>query len=113
MEDLPLELFATIPSRCHKKKSRIVRKSSSSLEVRANCVGCGKPDYIYPDHIPRIPCPICGTRMVVSRLKEAAVYEIACSRCERALPLAEVVPEWSDKFFLYHEAALFKPPSGP
>jgi hypothetical protein len=101
---LPLMLHAKRTSDCHDVECLIVRSRDGGMVTR-NCLAYGKPDYIRETDFPRLPCPLCITPFVIEKT-DGTNYHYACKTCQKAVKVADIVPDWSEKF-RYHGIAAF------
>ena len=93
---LKLTIYAKRRSSCHDARSQIVRSREGGM-VSRNCEDCGKPGYIRPDDFPEILCPKCKIPFKVDKA-DGTNYFFVCNICGGQTKVAEIVPEWSERF---------------
>src|SRR5437016_560442 len=81
---------------CHGKRSLIVRSREGGF-VTQNCVESGQPRALQMHDLPQIDCANCGISME-RFLNADKNYAYRCSRCNKSIELASIVPHWSERF---------------
>jgi len=88
--------YAKELSECCGARSMIVRSREGGF-VTKNCIACGTPSYIKADDFPDIRCNVCQKLYVIQK-HDGTNYYFVCTTCDAAAKVADVVPEWSEKF---------------
>jgi len=88
--------YARGSSACCGAGLMIVRSREDGF-VTKNCTACGKPEYLRIRDFPNVPCPFCSRPFVSQRL-DGTNYHFVCLACEKQVKVADVAPEWSEKF---------------